>query len=440
MRQLARVLATVILITEAGLAASDNSFYAARRDVLMNQLDRGLAVLQGAPETRAYERFRQNNDFYYLSGVETPGALMLLDSAERRAILFLPPRNRMLEAWEGPRMYPGEEARTATGFDEVLEVASFGRELEKRRAGGRPVYCPHQPAETTQTSRDRALLHDAALERDPWDGRPPREKAFRARLKDKLGDSAKLRDLSPLLDRMRRVKDAQEIERLREAGRIGSLGIMEAIRSAEPGNREHQVAAAAEFVFNWHGAGPGYFAIAGSGANSCILHYNDNSRRLEAGDLMVLDFGPDYRYYQSDITRTFPVSGKFSEEQAAVYRVVLEAQKAAISKIRPGATLSSINQAAREVIDRHGFGKYWKHGVSHYVGMSTHDVGGSEDFVPGVVVTVEPGIYITEKALGVRIEDTVLVTADGFEILSRDVPKEIAEIEKLMAEPGLALQ
>jgi Xaa-Pro aminopeptidase len=167
------------------------------------------------------------------------------------------------------------------------------------------------------------------------------------------------------------------------------------------------------------------------------LHYSANSRQTQPGDLFVLDFGPEYQYYQSDITRTFPVSGKFTEEQARVYRVVLEAQKAALAKVRPGATFADINRAAREVITRHGYGKYWRHGVSHYVGMSTHDVGGSEALEPGVVLTVEPGIYIEEKALGIRIEDTVLVTADGCEIFSRDVPKEIDEIENLMARKGI---
>ncbi len=418
--------------------ASDTSYYAARRSAVMKKIAGSIAVLQGAPETRAYERFRQSNDFYYLTGVEAPGAMLLMDSAHRRSVLFLPPRNLQAETWEGARLFPGEEARAATGCEEVFDVARFEAELDSARAGAEAVYTPFRPEETATTSRDRASQYDAAMERSPWDGRVSREKAFQAKLQQRLGEAVPVKDLSPVLDSLRRIKDEQEIRLMREAGRVGALGVIEGMRSAEPGRYEYQVAAAAEFIFKWHGAmGPAYFAIAGSGPNSCVLHYSGNARRTEADDLLVLDFGPDYGYYMADITRTFPVSGKFSEEQALVYNVVLEAERATLAKIRPGATFATLNQAAREVIDKAGYGKYWRHGVSHYVGMAVHDVGGLEPFEPGVVVTVEPGIYMTEKGLGVRIEDTVLVTRDGCEVLTPGIPREIGEIEKLMAEPGI---
>ena len=300
--------------------------------------------------------------------------------------------------------------------DEVLELSQFGEELEKRKSSLRELYTPFSPQELAATSRDRALQHDSARQNDPWDGRPSRESTFEKNLQAKLGPEVRIKDLSPLLDEMRRVKDAQEIERLREAGRIGALGFKEAIRSARPGNYEYQIAAVAEFIFSWKGAsGPAFFPIVGSGPNSCVLHYSRNSRKAEAGDLVVMDFGPEYRNYQSDMTRTFPISGKFSEEQASVYRVVLEAQKAALAKVRPGATFGDLNAAVKEVLERYDYAQYLPHGVSHYVGMSTHDVGNPEPFEPGVVITVEPGVYMPDKGLGIRIEDTVLVTRDGYE-------------------------
>ncbi len=321
----------------------------------------------------------------------------------------------------------------------MLDVARFEAELESARAGAAAVFTPFRPEETATTSRDRATLYDNAVERSAWDGRISREKAFQARLRQKLGDTVPVKDLSPVLDNLRRVKDEPEIRLMREAGRIGVLGALEAMRAAEPGRYEYQVAAAAEFIFKWHGAmGPGYFAIAGSGPNSCVLHYSGNSRRTEAGDLFVLDFGPDYGYYQADITCTFPVSGKFSDEQARVYNIVLEAERAALARIRPGATFADLNRVAREVVEKAGYAGYWRHGVSHYVGMAVHDVGAWEPFEPGVVVTVEPGVYIAEKGLGVRIEDTVLVTRDGCEILTPGIPREVGEIEKLMAEPWIS--
>jgi Xaa-Pro aminopeptidase len=434
------ILMTGFVLLQAFVCrAEDNAFFAARRNALMKKIEGSVAVLQGASGTRAYVTFRQDNNFYYLTGVEAPDALLLLDASQHRSILFLPRQNREAERWEGPRPYAGPEARARSGLDEVLEISQFAEELEKRRNHLKVLYTPFSPEETAATSRDRALQHDSARQNDPWDGRPSRQAAFEKDLQAKLGPSVNIKDLSPFLDEMRRVKDAQEIERLRMAGQIGALGMKEAIRSAKAGMYEYQVAALAEFMFLWRGAsGSGFFPIVGSGPNSCLLHYSQNRRKMAAGDIVVFDFGPDYQYYQSDITRTFPASGKFSEEQAKVYQVVLAAQKAALEKVRPGADFTALSEAVQRVLERHGYAEYLTHGVSHYIGMSTHDVGRSETFEPGVVLTVEPGVYLPEKNLGIRIEDTVLVTKDGCEVLTRDVPKELTEIENLMSEKGFA--
>ncbi len=425
----------VFLQAVAG-GSDDNAYFAARREALIKRIEGSVAVLQGASETRPYTAFRQDNNFYYLTGVETPNALLLIDGIRGQSILFLPARDKGLENWEGLRLYPGPEARRITGMDEVLEISKFTVELERRRDALRTLYIPFSPSETAAESRDRASHFDAARQNDSLDGRISREAAFEKNLRARL-PSARIMDLSPFLDEMRRVKDAQEIERLRTSGRIGALGLKEAIRSAKPGMYEYQLAAVAEFVFLWHGAsGFSFFPIVGSGLNSCILHYSENTRRMEPGDLVVMDFGPDYRYYASDITRTFPVSGRFSEEQAKLYQAVLDAYKAALERVRPGLTFGSVNDAAREALDRQGYGRYLNHAVSHYLGMSTHDVGRSERFEPGVVITVEPGIYMRDRNLGIRIEDTVLVTKDGHEVLTKEAPNEIPEVESLMTEKG----
>lgn len=435
-----RLFSAVLLFCtlSLGAASDDNLFFAARRDSLMKRVEGSIAVLRGAADTRGYVPFRQNNDFYYLTGVETPGAFLIVDSVEKESILFLPPRDSGTEQWEGARLFAGRAAAAATGIEQVRDVQKLEAELVRRRRGAAAVYTPLRAEETAATSRDRASRHDLLQESNPWDGRPSREKAFEASLKKKVGTGVTVRDLSPVLDAMRRIKDEQEIQRMREASRIGAIGLNEAMRTTRPGIYEYQIAAVADFIFRWEGAqGQAYFPLVGSGANSCVVHYYANARMTISGDIIVMDFGPDYKYYQSDITRTFPVSGKFTEEQRQVYAIVLEAQKAALAKVRAGSTIRGINEAGRAVVDRAGYGKYWLHGVSHYIGLATHDVGGPEPFEPGVAITVEPGIYIPEKNLGIRIEDTVLVTREGCEILSRGVPKEITEIEKLMTERGL---
>jgi Xaa-Pro aminopeptidase len=439
MKAIIRVFLIGCVFLQSGISGpSDHSCFAARREILMKKIGESVAVLQGAPETRAYRAFRQDNNFYYLTGVEVPNALLLIDGIRHRSVLFLPPRDGKQEQWEGARLYPGSEARKITGFDEVLDRSQFEAELEKRRDVLKFLFTPLVPEETAASSRDRALRFEQDRLDDAWDGRISRQTAFGQSIESKLKPVI-VKDLSPILDEMRRVKDAQEIERLREAGRIGALGIREAIRSAKPGMFEYQVAATAEFIFLWHGAsGNAFFPIVGSGPNSCVVHYSGNGRKMESGDIAVIDFGPDYRYYSSDITRTFPLSGRFTEEQAKVYQIVLDAQKAAIEKIKPGGTFDTLNETVREVLDRKDFAKFLIHGVSHYIGMSTHDVGKSERFEPGVVIAIEPGVYMPGKNLGVRIEDTVLVTRDGCEILTKDVPKEISEIEKLMTEKGAA--
>jgi Xaa-Pro aminopeptidase len=435
-----RLILTLLIALQAAVCtAKDNAFFAARREALMKRMDGAVAVLQGAPSPRAYIPFRQDNNFYYLTGVEVPGSLLLLDAAQHHAILFLPSKTKDSEPWEGKVLSPGSDARTSTGIDAVMGLSRFEEELEKRKSTLTLLYLLRSPHETSATSRDLARQHDRNRKTDSWDGRESREFAFEQNVRSKLNPSVLIKDLSPILDEMRRVKDALEIERMREAGRIGALGMKEAMRSAKPDMFEYQLAALAQSIFLWHGAfGYAYYPIVGSGANSCILHYVENQRKMIAGDIVVMDFGPDLHYYGTDITRTFPVSGKFTEEQARVYQAVLAAQNAALEKIRPGATMGDIEAEGREVLARLGYDKYLTHGMIHYVGMSVHDVGLSEPLEPGVVVALEPGVYMTGKNLGVRIEDTVLVTRDGYEILTRDAPKSIEEIEKLMAEKGLS--
>jgi len=441
MKASVRVLSLIVLFSFAlgisaspifrSAAAAGPAVYAKRRAALMEKIGNDLMVIQGAEEYSTLVQFRQDNNFYYLTGIDdTADAILVLDGKTKRSLLFLPPFDANYEKWFGHRLNPGKEATERTGITESFSNKDFDTKITEMIGNGRSVYISKSPAELGESERGVAAGVEKTELNTPWDKRISRVQAFSNYFESK---KATIKDVDPILDEMRRLKGQEEIELMRESSAIGSQGHIEVIKAIHAGMYEYEIAALAEYVFKRSGAiGPSYFPIAGSGPNSCALHYSSNNRKMKDGDIVVFDFAPDYGYYASDITRTFPVSGKFTDEQRKVYEVVLAAQKAGIAAVKPGATMADVTKAARDIINAAGYGKYWAHGIGHYVGMGVHDVGSyDKPFEPGVVLTVEPGIYIPEKELGVRIEDVVLVTKDGREVLS-NAPKEIDEIEKLM--------
>jgi Xaa-Pro aminopeptidase len=250
---------------------------------------------------------------------------------------------------------------------------------------------------------------------------------------------ARAGDVSEALAAMRLRKDATEVALLRRAIDITATALCEAMRSAEPGLAEFQLEALIEYVFRREGAvRSGFPSIVGSGPNSCVLHYSRNGRLMKAGDLVVCDVGAEFGRYSADVTRTFPVSGRFTDEQRKVYEAVLAAQEAGFRAVRPGATVRDVHLAAYRSLAEKGYAEHFPHGTSHWLGLDVHDVGDYDTpLEPGMVLTVEPGVYLGSKELGVRIEDVVLVTEDGCELLSVGVPRGVAEIEALMREKGI---
>lgn len=413
--------------------ASAASEYAQRRDRVAAAIGENVAVILGAESMRAYVPFRQSNEFYYLTGIhDTADCILIVDGKTKQSVLLLPPFDRHYEQWQGHRLAPGKEAEEKTGVQATALVSEFSSRLASVLDGRKVIFAPQAPEELSEMSRDLAEGYYAARVAKPWDGRSSREAALKKFLEDRKYE---VKNLSPILDAMRRVKSPEEIALMRRSCEVGAQGLIAAIRVCRPGMYEYQLGAIAEGEFKKAGAfGGSYFAIVGTGPNSCVLHYSALSRQMAKDDIIVMDFAPDYWYYASDITRTFPANGKFTQEQAKVYDVCLRAQKAAIEAVKPGATIAQVNAAARAVIEQAGLGQYWVHGVSHYVGMAVHDVGDySKPLEPGVTITVEPGIYMPKSEIGVRIEDVVLVTASGHEVLSKSMPKERSEIEKLMA-------
>ncbi|MBI4421669.1 MAG: aminopeptidase P family protein [Gemmatimonadetes bacterium] len=402
----------------------DLEFTRARRERLMERIGQGLIVVPAALE-RDLEvdvlqdnGFRQDDYFFYLSGLETPSAWLVLMAStvpdSDAAFLFLPPRNPAQERWTGIRLGPGGDAARLAGIANVLgteQLDSVLTSLQRRNIG--PLYAP---------------LHGGTRDRE--------------RIRDWLYAGRDLRNAVPVLDSMRVVKDAVELARLRRAVSITTAGLRAAMQAVQPGMWEYQLEATVEYTFRNLGADRlGFPSIIGSGPNSTTLHYDAGRRQIQEGELVVMDVGAEYGQYTADVTRTIPVTGKFSARQRAIYDLVLATQQAAMDSIRPGLTMRDLNRIARDYLKAHSgdlCGKspcdsYFTHGLGHWLGMRVHDVGDYRiPLQPGAVVTIEPGIYLPDENFGVRIEDDVLVTERAYELLSADAPRAAADIEAVM--------
>ena len=431
--------------------------FASRRARVMEKIGDGAAILQGSPERPGEQPFRQGNQFFYLTGVEVPRAIIVIDGRTKRSTLFLLPKTDRRDRG-GLQLFPGDEAVRATGIEAVVPRDEFGASITTLAREGRTIYTPFRPEVLGSASASDVSGFAAATAADPWDGRPSREAAFVQKLHS-LGSKLEVRNLDPIVDAMRFIKSPREIEILREAGRIAGEGIMEAMREAAPGKYEYELQAAAEYVYRANGAqGPAYFALIGAGPNTRVSFYHRGTSRMRDGDLIRMDYGPDSKYYVSDIIRTFPVNGKFSPWQREFYTIYMRLFQALLGSIRPRVaprditkdavakmdsifasfkfTDPKIKDAASRFIDRLRSSR--ANSLGHAIGMEVHDVGiEPETLQPGQAFAVEPGMSIPDEQISIGLEDSLLITETGCESLTGFVPVEIEAIEKIMAEPGL---
>ncbi len=391
--------------------------YQARRARLAELLGDALAIVLARSEDDIDE-FVQDNYFYYLTGLEVPdAALIIWPGAPRetwKEILFLPPKDPQQEVWTGPKLAPGKEAQELTGIATILPTTQLDSML----------------ARLLRQNPTVAVLNEPVGLNDP----PTRYLYFVNRLRERY-PALPIINLSVILDGMRRIKDAYELRLMQRAIDITAEALITAMQRLQPGMYEYEIEALIEYEFKRRGAMQLAFpSIIGSGIRTTILHYNQNRHRIEDGDLVLMDVGARFGYYCADITRTVPANGKFTKEQREIYEIVLEAQQRAMDAIRPGVKIRDvIHRVAKEFIESKGYGKYFPHSTSHYLGMEVHDVGDyNQPLEPGVVITVEPGIYIPEKKIGIRIEDDVVVTENGYRLLSGKVPRDPDAIERLM--------
>jgi len=408
-----------------------------RRSVLMKKLDNGIVVLFGEAEPQPGAHFRQDNDFYYFTGVEDVNAIVLMAPRSEEAFLFLPrqtPREIMIE---GPNLLKDEDASARAGFAAIYPLTYFDEFLARRtRQYGLKFYVRLSPRDTVDNARWETRIFTARKSRTHYNDQISLDNYRIKKLRERYPMCSFL-DIVPQIDEMRVLKGAEEMVILQRNGKISADAVKAAMLATNPGGHEYQVEAAAMHGILKHGAkGAAYPPIVASGPNTCIWHYSENSRKMETGDLLLMDFGADLDYLCMDISRTWPVSGKFTSEQRETYQIVLEVQKACIEAYRPGATQDSVRKHVESVMREKGLDpRGLRGGFGHFVGMATHDVGPRiERLKEGMVFAIEPGLYYPEKNLGIRIEDTVLITKDGCEVLTKDVPKEIDEIERLMTQ------
>ncbi|PZX48665.1 M24 family metallopeptidase [Algoriphagus chordae] len=421
--------------------------------------DQAIAVLQGAAENPGVSVFRQSNNFYYLTGVESAHAYLLLNGRTKRATLYLPHRDEGMERSQGKVLSAEDQdlVQELTGLDAVKGLEDLAADLSGSgliRPPAPALFLEFSPAENGNDGRDNLLAKQVMSASDPWDGASSREGAFIQKINQRF-PQFEISDLSPILDGMRTIKSAREIELIREATQIAGLAIIEAMKSTKPGVYEYQLGAAAKYVFTMHGAmGDSYPAIIGGGTNAYMGHYFHKTEKLVDGDLVLMDYAPDYKYYSSDVTRIWPVNGQFTDEQRALYEFIVAYRDAFFTHIKPGVTSGEVLDLTAADMKEYMVGKTFvkpahlkavEEGIKfrghfqHPVGMTVHDVGRVHGvkLQAGMVFTIDPMIWIHEERLYVRIEDVALVTEDGVENLSAFVPSSIEDIEKTIAEKGL---
>lgn len=412
-----------------------------------------VAVIPGARETTrsndTHYRFRQDSDFFYLTGFEEPDSIAVIaPGRDKKYTLFVRPRDPEQEIWVGRRAGV-EGAKRDLGADEAFPIDEFDEKLLDLLDGAEVLYYRLGVNEELDKKMIGKIASVRTLNRKP------------------IQVPQTIVDPATIVHEMRVIKSDEEIELMQRAADIAAEAHVEAMKAVRPGMKEYEVEALIERIFRQQGAaGPSYTSIVGAGANATVLHYINNDGELNDGDLLLVDAGAEYKGYASDITRTFPINGKYSEGQREIYDLVLEAQMSCVEMVRPGTTHEQLKQHSIEVltegmvklgllkgepkklIEEKKYEQFYMHGLGHMLGIDVHDVGvyyhnkQSRALEPGVVMTVEPGIYVSPETkdvpekflgIGVRIEDDVLCTNNGPRVLTTKVPKHADEIEALMA-------
>lgn len=409
--------------------------FKARREEVFNKMEaNSVLILFSGIESHVsadeYAPFEANRNFFYLTGLRRDNMVLVMDKAveEPKTFLYIEEADETVVRWTGKKVSV-EEAKEVTGIEDVRFIDSFQGEISR--------IMTREDVKNFYFDCYREQVSDLA------DYNAVKAKEFADKY---LGVTVK--NLHPIIAEMRMQKDNDEIAQIREAVRVTDEGLKRVLKKLEPGKKEYQAQADFEYTIKYLGAeGPSFATIAGSGMNGTMLHYETNQETCKDGDLLLLDLGAKWQGYCSDITRTYPVNGTYTDRQKQVYNIVLKANRAVAKAAKPGMTLRELNDICKKVLaegcielglikEEKEIDKYYMHGVSHHLGIDVHDVtvASNSKLRPGAVITDEPGLYIDEWETGIRIEDDLLITEDGCEVLSEAIMRNPDEIERYMAE------
>lgn len=411
--------------------------YKRRQEKVFNKLNDGaiLILYSGVAPKKSADQvypYEVNRNFYYLTGIDQPDSylLMVKGANNKKSILFLEPYSELKALWEG-EVLKFDVAKELSQVDDVLANNTIKNITSQFLS----------PTRSAIYGEIKYLYFD--FERlNMFESPYVTEKL--ANNFSKLYPHLKIENINSFLNDLRSVKEEHEVDLIKEAIKITNEGLLNIFENAEPGLKENQIEAYYNFVLNWHGVKPSFKTIAGSGVNATILHYDKNNSYTEDNDLILFDLGVEYNKYCSDISRTIPVNGKFTERQKEIYEIVLNCNKEVIKFLKPGVTNLEFNNYAKKLLadglikigkikDESELSKYYYHSIGHFLGLDVHDVGDyTKPFKAGQILTVEPGLYLKDEKIGIRIEDNILLTENGSINLSRNIPKEISDIERIM--------
>ena len=423
----------------------NKSEFVSRRAKLFEKISDGVAVIFAAKGQHYPVNFRQAPDFYYLTGIEEPGAVLVLSGPTKSAILFAPRRSEPQIRADGPGIWQLENREELYGLTRVQPIEEFLPMFAFMSPRAKKLYMLTGSGGNVQNAREELDFYESLETSQSVLGGVIESKRMIAAVQQAVPQLA-LSPLNPLLDDMRWIKSPYEIELIKKSSEIGAEGVKEAIKGTRPGMYEYELEAAARYVYTKRGArGDAFRPIVASGPNTMVLHYSANNRKMQEGEVVYMDYGADYEYYTSDITRTWPVSGRFTPEQEKMYRCILDARDAIVAAMKPGATINGLKDVAQEVYKKHGYekeflalGRY----IGHTIGISVHDVDPRDPNRPlqaGVVYNVEPLLEIPEKKIHMRLEDTVLVTPTGALNMTAAVPANLDEVYALIRQRALSI-